>query len=551
MNSVNVRYRRGLLTSTTVSLLIAAIGSATLAECASATSFDGPEVPQIIANVRKAIGLDDLRESAASFEAEGTATSECPEPFCKKHSPERWAFSLDGRFRREYSMDACLPTVLGYDGRGLWMHNVTSGPDRFDDPALLIAHWVMTGAWLTQLNDLSIALVDSESTKDDVVLSMGLKAGPVALWLIIDRGAWLPRALCEPNHRDTLSWELTDYRTELGLRLPHEITIHPRTEIVGAQSYKSSIILGELKHARSADRDSYTAPEPVMQSSFQKDLPPEVDCKVTRFGHILVRVSLNDPKAHWFILDSGSDQLAIDEDEENRLKLQRVFEIPMTDPNAPTRRWVTPKQMEIGPLQLKRPVLTTINLAPLQPYLGFDVVGIIGYHVFLSAVVELDAAGPSVRLSPSEKYEGKGLDWHPLRFSAKLPFVHCRFNGDREADFLIDTGSNGGLSFRGAAVEKFRLGEVPTSGSSRLFGNTRVTITPSKNRFRLDWFEIAGHRLKDIEISINRDGPSYAGVDCAGAIGMEILSQFKVIFDYPHQRIAFVKPTTKAMSGTK
>lgn len=511
----------------------------------SGVSPDTLGLQQVIANVRRATGIEAINDRTNSFEFEGITTTDGPSFLQKQPRPERLRFTLDGRFRREFLMDACLPTVLAYDGNSLWMHNVTSGPDRFDDPLVLIAHWIMTGAWLARIDDLSLGLLHSECTRDDIIASIGLKGSPSVGWITIDRGTWLPRALCRPHHPESPEWEFADYRSEPGFSLPYNVTIYPRKEnSLFIQSYKCAIVFDKIRRAGSGDQGSYDAPGATVLGSFQANESPDVACKVIHTGHILVSASLDEAESRWFLLDTGAEGLVIDTTEADRSGLEWVFKVQQAAHDKPTQRgWVRCMFLRVGPLQIENSILATTNFTPFQSYLNNEAIGILGYDLFASAVVELDASKSAVRLFRSDQYPGQALRWYPLRFSAKLPFIRCRVNGVRDADFLIDTGSNGSISLRDEAIERFGISReaIPDSRSATLQDNTKLTITTVKQRPRLDGFDIAGHHMMNTEFSVDRKKPPYAGVDFAGSIGMEILSQFKVVFDYPNQRIALVK----------
>jgi hypothetical protein len=55
----------------------------------------------------------------------------------------------------------------------------------------------------------------------------------------------------------------------------------------------------------------------------------------------------------------------------------------------------------------------------------------------------------------------------------------------------------------------------------------------------IEWFELAGYKFNNPEASFRVAGLSREGG--AGVVGREFLSVFKIVFDYPDRRIAFIR----------
>jgi hypothetical protein len=55
---------------------------------------------------------------------------------------------------------------------------------------------------------------------------------------------------------------------------------------------------------------------------------------------------------------------------------------------------------------------------------------------------------------------------------------------------------------------------------------------------RLADFKFAGQDYRDLEVAFRTGGVSREG--SAGTIGRDVLERFTLVFDYPHQRLAFL-----------
>jgi hypothetical protein len=62
-------------------------------------------------------------------------------------------------------------------------------------------------------------------------------------------------------------------------------------------------------------------------------------------------------------------------------------------------------------------------------------------------------------------------------------------------------------------------------------------------RGRIGWFEIAGHRFVDPEVSFSLAKTGVlANPFSAGNIGGAFLRQFRIVFNYGERKIAFIEP---------
>ena len=512
----------------------------------------GPHLVEVLDYVRTAIGFDALNRIHA-MEAVGTFDSWDRNKDAKEPSNVRGecrlTFTPQGLFRFVSTTGAT--SLQGFDGTRQWFMGYSGAAYAYDDPSSLLACWTVTGCWLSLIDELSLPLVDSKMHKDRIILQIGLNRNQAKRWMIVDRRTWLPNALCPVGHAETPEWEFKDYRRRMGVLFPSQI-IRYTTDSSSHPTPESTINIDQITEAGSVDQSLYAMPEPLDNVRFQKGSTPDVRCKLADGGPLLVTATLDGKKPRWFVFDSGTNVLGLDQSVLDEIDSQAVDEIGGLISGLPAHaKTVRFQKLKIGPMTIARPIFWSLPMNVIRFMIDKDIDGVIGYDVFRRSIVELDAAKPSVRLYDPALYDGKGLDWRPFRYASnKLIHVLCRFEGNHEGYFLIDTGSNCGVSIR---TETFRsLGfKINEKHSHQQFNLGGATFSRSSDKTKLAWFEIGGHRLTDLEVSLDDHVEHYVGVNNIGAVGLAILSQFDVVFDYPNMRMAFVSKKEKQPAQTE
>jgi hypothetical protein len=174
---------------------------------------------------------------------------------------------------------------------------------------------------------------------------------------------------------------------------------------------------------------------------------------------------------------------------------------------------------------------------------GREVAGTCGYDLFSRAVVELDAQENSLVLHDPEAYTLPSGRWESLALNHKVPCVRCGFEGGREGLFQLDTGAanrdNLLVVFHAPAVERLKLLEdrkvtpIQVGGVGGLVPARMGKITD---------FELGGHEFKNVTgLFMQSHEGALADPYTLGTFGGALLAPFKIVFDYPHRRIAFLE----------
>ena len=164
--------------------------------------------------------------------------------------------------------------------------------------------------------------------------------------------------------------------------------------------------------------------------------------------------------------------------------------------------------------------------------------GVLGSGFFRRFVVEIDPAAKCLHLySPTNfVYSGKG-EILPFRFKAEIPVIKATIiltnQTSLDGEFEIDTGCDSGLCLGSEFVQQSKLLDQIKTHSDEKFGIGGSVETKSGTipLLRLGELEVR-HSQADFFLK-----GSPVDAPLAGHIGMGILHQYKVIFDYSRKRL--------------
>ncbi len=267
--------------------------------------------------------------------------------------------------------------------------------------------------------------------------------------------------------------------------------------------------------------------------------PVAVPIRLQR-GRILVPATINDSNPLSFLLDTGCGLTTLHPDLVDELKLQPSGRIRITgiagEERAPMYRGAV---FDLGQTTYEPSRVAAIPSERSESRRRRD--GVLGSGFFRRFVVEIDPQSRVMRLhSPTNyTYSGSG-EVIPIRFEADTPIIQgailaggTNLTNLLEGDFEIDSGCDSGLCLGAPFIKQHKLLESSTTESSEKFGvggsvQTRSGAVPV---LRLGKLEIRKPQTYFFIDSSPVDEP------IAGHIGMGILRQFKVIFDYSRKRM--------------
>ncbi len=163
--------------------------------------------------------------------------------------------------------------------------------------------------------------------------------------------------------------------------------------------------------------------------------------------------------------------------------------------------------------------------------------GILGSGFFRRFVVVIDPKAKTVTLHEPKafNYSGAG-EVLPLKFRRDTPVVEAAINRPGEPPvrgrFEIDTGCDGGLCLGRdfVATNKLAAPTAPGAGRSGVGGGV------STRTGQVHQLQLGGLTVERPDANFFEEG-SPVDRDLAGHIGMDVLRQFKVVFDYSRQQM--------------
>jgi len=446
--------------------------------------------------------------------------------------PVRWTRTCRASGPCADVFEGALAHAAGFDGRHGWQIDESGMPgplDLGDLEELIVSIAAWSGQWARGAGGVT---VDETVTAESGRLVLGLRAasGALRFRLAVDAATALPRTL-ELAGRDDLSITFDDFRPTPAGRVPHRITMRQAWLVDTLEVSSIETVAGDV----CGPTDAVLArgvPDDVRWGPV--DAP--IDTRFTRNHLPLVRPRIDGRKVGWFLVDTGAGAHGVDSEVAAALGLpelgRRFVRTSDGVTGAPYRRART---LTIGAATIDAPLFLELDLAPFARAAGVALAGVLGYDLFMRAVVGIDR-NTGVTVAPAANDEVHA-DWLPLRFEEGAPMIPARFvgpAGDRCGLFAIDTGSAVGVTASAAAAAGFVL-----RGGARV-GMRGLTGAVGARARQLPWLELGGHRCEDVAVLVARAGPGAFGHGEAGAVvgslGMSLLHDFAITFDYPRRR---------------
>jgi hypothetical protein len=486
-------------------------------------------VARVLTNVRKAIGYRKLKALKPGFvveEAEAASGTD---------NRILWLGS-SGEFRQESRPSDNRP--LGFDGKFGWQVDRTGLPAPMPQrlrEKLLIPAWVRSGWWLNDAAPLVFSILPEEANEQQVALSMKLERGLVGAKIFVDRATWLPAKLVVEYERGPYTLILKDYQESLGFSLPQRTVTNYR----GSDSEYKVKTVTEITGS-----NPFTVPPLPPDTTFDNSLAAElmiaqgVPFSAESPGHYYVRPLVDGRDLGWFHFDTGSDTMHIDTKLADELKMPILGKSQSRGADGRVQD-VTIRQgktLQLGRVTFKNPIYLAMDLSDRNAPPGEKRAGLVGYPLLARVVVEVTAGGKRIALYEPASYKLTKGNWRELSYIDLTPAVRCRFEGNREGLFQLDTGYVGTVTFYDKFIkdEKLLDGREVHEDTDIGAGGTYKVLTGS-----IKWFELAGYRFNNPQAEFRVSGLSREGG--AGVVGREFLSVFTIVFNYPQRRVAFLR----------
>lgn len=264
--------------------------------------------------------------------------------------------------------------------------------------------------------------------------------------------------------------------------------------------------------------------------------PAEVPIKIHR-GRVVIPARINGTNQSSFLLDSGCTITTLHPDLVDELGLTASGDVRINgiagEERGSTYRGLV---FEIGTLSYTPSRVASIPSERNQSRRRSD--GVLGSGFLRRFVVEIEPKSKLLRLhSPTNfNYKGRG-EILTFTFKKEVPVVKATIllpgKDPIEGEFEIDTGCDSGLCLGNSFVKRTALLDSSKTEADKKFGiggsvSTRSGSLPLVRLGKLD--------IKDAQTDFFLDG-SPVDEPLAGHIGMGVLKNYKVIFDYSRKQL--------------
>lgn len=421
-----------------------------------------------------------------------------------------------------------LGEELVCDGTRAWVrswNNPVRELELADRESALIQFAVLAGTW----NDPEGPIHAERAGAD---WELRLRDGRGVFLLAVDPATGDPMRLTRQEGAGMEGIAMEEWRDFGGVRAPGRIR---RGLLDGADDEFT------ITSARRAVASALEAPVAAAGDfRFDPAVSATLETRRAKSGHVLVHPLVDGADLGWFIFDSGAGALCIDPDAAQGLGYESFGKVTAVGVAGHTEAgFFRTKTFTLGPLTLNNPIFVSLDLDFIGAALGERIAGIVGYEVFARSVVQFQAgAAPELSLHSRASFTlDAGLAWQPLILDGTVPCIRSRFEGDREGLFRLDTGAGDSVSFHSPAVARWKLLEGRSTGTTLAGGVGGLKAIRSGE---LEWFEIGGRRFEAVQAQFytEREG-AFSNQDLDGNVGLGLLGQFRLIFDYGGRRVAF------------
>jgi hypothetical protein len=433
-----------------------------------------------------------------------------------------------------------IATTTGFDGRSGWALDLSGMPmildlDELETPRLVFG--VLSGRWLYDERSFDVELDPTRAGDTGIALRIGLRGAAAGATLLLDRASFLPMRLERPLVGWQRTWEFDAFRAEGGVTLPRRVT---QTQGGLADVDRFQTLLPLDADPSLVYRAITAEPE---DARYDATIPPRIELMKIPTGHVFVRPRIDGQEVGWFAFDTGSGAgFTLLAEVADRLGMPRFGEVAGGGAGSAMHVLAMRqgRTFQLGPVTIDNSVYVELPAelnVTMKRLADIDVVGTCGYDLFRRCIVEMDLGGGEAFLHPRDG--GPGADaWFDLTLQHRIPSIRCRFEGEHEGLFQVDTGAGPLVLFHSPAVERLRLLEgrqvqaMPVQGAA---GSVDTMVG------ELGWIEIAGRRRTDVPaMFVTGASGALADPHTLGTLGGILLAPSKLLFDYGRRRMAVV-----------
>lgn len=262
--------------------------------------------------------------------------------------------------------------------------------------------------------------------------------------------------------------------------------------------------------------------------------------------HIPVRVNGRATEA---VLDNGAQSTVIDAgfaDETGLRTVGPAVSVEGVGPAAEAAYWRAGVNIEVGALTIPDLVVTAMDMSEVSRMSGTPVPILLGDEAFAELAVDIDFAHRRLRfVRPEGMDKPLGATEIAITRNNGVDSIPVSIEGRPAIQLDVDLGSDDSLDLFPDYVKSQGLLEGRATSPS-LFGGVGGIETQTEAMLR--HVSLAGADLSEVPASFlpKRERATYS-TDVEGAVGLQLLRRYHLIFDYPHHRL-FASTDAKTLS---
>ncbi|MGA7292198.1 MAG: aspartyl protease family protein [Terriglobales bacterium] len=505
-------------------------------QIASVAVARAEDAPTLLASVKAATG-GDAWNNIRSLRIRGKEIAGG-----MTRSREEWDDVRTGRYV-VHAQSVFGTQGAGFDGVSPWIQiygglSYTFGDEDAQLGATNAAYQVSLAYWFPERRPATMqddGIQQEEGRTFEVVTITPEGGRPFSFW--VDRATHLIDRVVEQEAEKVSVTRYSDYRKVEGVKFPFTIRRgrldSDDWDVETVESVTVNPLLSDDEFALPA----LPAPDfEVEHGKSSTTVPFRVENNI-----VLVPVRLNGQGPYWADFDSGSG-LVLQPAVASQLKLEDVYQHKAYgggEGSVISGRAIV-ETLEIGDVRLTRQPASVFGFYEDKPEMI-----LVGSEILQRFAVHLDFDKMLLTLTPLDRfiYQGAG-SIVPFHFQDNQPEVYGAVDGIAGA-FAIDTGDNGSLLLIAPFATRYGLYEryhatIPYGGKA--VGDTHGVMARVG---RVSLFGADGRAVLEVMKPLTYLSQQKGGFDAnryvSGNIGLGILKQFNLTFDYRRQQIIFEK----------
>ena len=393
----------------------------------------------------------------------------------------------------------------------------------------VIPLWVATGYWLTKNAPLKIS-PGPERSDGRIALIVKHRQGSLPFEVLLDANRELPISVKTATGIPMTVWQFENHHDFNGWPIAGTIRL-----LKGGREFLK-LELDEPKAL--SDRKVWAKPQPTSKFAFDGNVAKKLQTRNDGQGYLFVRPIINGQQLGWFLFDTGAPATILGTSAVRQLGLAGLGQTQSTGVGGNASIQIhRVDSIQLGPVTVGPVSMASMNVQRLG-WRNLPIEGIIGSDILHSVVVEYEIASSTIQFhDPAEYQLPENTKWQRISLSEGKPIVVAKFEG-HEGDFLIDTAAGGTLSMSKHLVDRLDLLRKRKTRSAQTAGvGGRVTM----RRGQIASLSFGGKPYKNVTtlFSVANQG-SYAHPYPDGIIGINLLDDYRLVFELSKKRMAFL-----------